>query len=304
MVKKPDDIVLLTQKMDSIPFDLQSFRCIQYSQSPEGLEKLQYDLARALTEMVDPIYRFSVKPRETYEFPNRLLGDSNCLYDFSVFGDFFGVNAAKFTLQLRRYMAGRPAPDILDKSFHGLACGQSVNVSNIPWELRLDAAGNEFANFSLVHSFKESEYKKGASKPALPTIELNYETTDLRGEIGSDARSSSAWISLPTSKDFRKGEKLRLILGTTASTRKKPATKVLIRFLREDDDENEPVGIITPNGISVPDDRVIEVAIPANFAKVRVISIHGGPNPWKRFPLGEDNGLPTLVRVELIASTG
>jgi hypothetical protein len=97
------------------------------------------------------LFHFSLKQGETYQFPHRLLGDLNCLYDLSICGDFFGLDGAKFTLQFRRYVAGRVAPEILDKTYHGLGSGQSVEVPNIPWDLRLDKTGNESANFSLVH---------------------------------------------------------------------------------------------------------------------------------------------------------
>jgi hypothetical protein len=152
MVKKPDEIILLTQDAASVPFDLQSFRCIQYTQSIEGARKLEKDLAKAFKEMVSPIYRFSVRQGETYEFPHRLFGDENCLYDFTVYGDYLGVDAAKLTLQLRRYMAGHPVPESLEKTYHGLEQGHSIKVPNIPWELRLDSPGNAAAEFSLIRA--------------------------------------------------------------------------------------------------------------------------------------------------------
>jgi hypothetical protein len=70
-------------------------------------------------------------------------------------------------------------------------------------------------------------------------------------------------------------------------------------LLRDDDNADEPIGIITPEGITVPESRVVEVIVPADSARVRVISPYGGPNPWKRFPFGERNGSPTLYKVEL-----
>jgi hypothetical protein len=107
MVKNAGEVLLLTQSMASIPFDLQGFRCIQYNSSEEGTRKLKEDLARALKEITSPVYRFVIKPRASIEFSHRLLGDGNCLYDFTVFADFLGVDAAKITLQVRRYVAGK-----------------------------------------------------------------------------------------------------------------------------------------------------------------------------------------------------
>jgi hypothetical protein len=306
VVRKAEDIILLTQNMASVPFDLQSFRCIQYSQGTEGSRKLQEDLARALKEMVNPTYRIHMKQGEAYDFPHKLHGDLNCLYDFSIFGDFLGIDGAKFTLRLRRYSAGNRTPDILPKSYHGLARGQCTKMPNIPWELRLENTGNEAADLTLFRSAVDLANTSVSLKPPAPRDNDLSRTTDLPGEVGSDARSASTWIWLSSRWDLRKGQRLRLILGRPAGPRKKTAKKVVVRFLRDDDDESKPVGVITPTGISVPEDRVLDVAIPADFANVRVISIHGGENPWKRFPLGKNNGLPVLIRAELIefAKTG
>src|SRR5437763_16978958 len=48
MVKQPNQIILLTQNIASVPFDLQSFRCVQYAQTIQGAKKLQEDLRRTL----------------------------------------------------------------------------------------------------------------------------------------------------------------------------------------------------------------------------------------------------------------
>ena len=152
MVKKPEEVVLLTQNMDSVPFDLRPFRCIEYSTGDDGIRKLKEDLARALRDMTTPIYRFSMKQRETYEFPNRLFGEDRCLYDFTIFADFLGVDGSKLTLSLRRYIAGHPSPDVLEPSYIGLGQGQSADLKRIPWQLRLELAGNESAQFSLVRT--------------------------------------------------------------------------------------------------------------------------------------------------------
>jgi hypothetical protein len=121
MVKNAGEVLLLTQSMASIPFDLQGFRCIQYNSSEEGTRKLKEDLARALKEITSPVYRFVIKPRASIEFSHRLLGDENCLYDFTVFADFLDVDAAKITLQVRRYVAGKENAELLEKNLLGIS---------------------------------------------------------------------------------------------------------------------------------------------------------------------------------------
>ncbi len=47
------DVIMITQDMDDIPFDLQHFRVIKYLSNKEGLSKLAEDLKRTILETVD-----------------------------------------------------------------------------------------------------------------------------------------------------------------------------------------------------------------------------------------------------------
>jgi hypothetical protein len=149
--------------------------------------------------------------------------------------------------------------------------------------------------------FRRATLKGGKSGIALVSIGTDTAVM-LQGEIKSDRRSSSSWIALSALRNFRQGQRLRFKLSGSAGARSRPPKQVVIRLLRDDDDESKPIGIITPNGISVPENGVVDLALPADFPKVRVISVHGGPNPWERFPFGGRNGSPRLVTAEVIES--
>jgi len=94
MVKQPKDIILLTQNISAVPFDLQSFRCIQYTQTIQGARKLREDLRRVLGEVAERVHRFQAKQGETFQFASRLFGEDDCLYDFSLGlgAEYFGDN--------------------------------------------------------------------------------------------------------------------------------------------------------------------------------------------------------------------
>lgn len=120
--------------------------------------------------------------------------------------------------------------------------------------------------------------------------------TKLRGEVEFSGRWNSSWITLATPRAFRAGDRLRLTLATG----KKDATTVLVRLLESEQDPNQPLGILTPKGILVPDNRVIEVEVPTNLSEVIQISVHGGTNAWTYF-LGETNGPARLTTAEVAA---
>jgi hypothetical protein len=46
------DVILLTQSMDSVPFDLKALRCIRYDFTPRGVEKLEKALAATIEVLV------------------------------------------------------------------------------------------------------------------------------------------------------------------------------------------------------------------------------------------------------------
>ncbi len=152
MAKQPSKIVLLTQNVGAVPFDLQSFRCIQYAQTIQGAKKLKEDLGRVLGEVTQRVYRFEARQGERHHFSHRLFGEENCLYDFSLKADYIGDDAAKFMLQVRRFVAGVSVPETVCNDAYGVKKGDFVKVPRIPWVLRLDRLAQDSAQFSVVRS--------------------------------------------------------------------------------------------------------------------------------------------------------
>lgn len=114
----------------------------------------------------------------------------------------------------------------------------------------------------------------------------------LTGTIGFSSRWGSGWLDLEVVTDFRKGDRLRLTIGETAD-------RILVRLLPKGVSPDESVGIIG-GVVAVPKNRIVEVALDTDRKGITQISVHGGPNPWGRFPQGSGNGPATLEAVELI----
>lgn len=160
MVKKVDKVILLIQDIETMPFDLNPFRCIVYKQSIAGARKLKADLIMALQEVADlltivkdgttTIYQFRIENGENYKFPKQLFGENNCLYDFDIHGDYIGEDGAKFMLSMTKYIAGRP-PAKSPSEGYGLSRGMKRKVPKIPWELKLEKLAGKVATFHLIH---------------------------------------------------------------------------------------------------------------------------------------------------------
>ena len=48
-------VVLMTQNMDDVPFDLQQFRVIVYEFTPRGMKALEMQLERTIASILDPV---------------------------------------------------------------------------------------------------------------------------------------------------------------------------------------------------------------------------------------------------------
>jgi len=112
------------------------------------------------------------------------------------------------------------------------------------------------------------------------------------GSIGSSPQWGSAWIDLASPVDLEKGEKLRIKLGGSAE-------KVLVRLLPKGASPDADTGIVG-GPISVAQGRIIEIIVLEPKRQIVQITVHGGPNPWGRYPLGAANGPVTVVWAERV----
>ena len=107
---------------------------------------------------------------------------------------------------------------------------------------------------------------------------------------GVSPQWGSGWCDFSTSVAFKKGERLRLAVGGSA-------TKVIVRLLPKGGDPNTTIGVIsTP--FTVPSDRFLVVTMPSAAPAIIQISVHGGKSPWGQYPLGAGNGPATISGVE------
>ena len=111
---------------------------------------------------------------------------------------------------------------------------------------------------------------------------------------GLSGRSSwgAGWIKLDHPVNFNNGDRLRLLIGGTA-------TKILLRLLPKGQSPASSVGIVG-GPIKVPESRIIEVDITQDRKQVVQISVYGGEKPWDKFFLGHGNGPAFIETAEHI----
>jgi len=114
----------------------------------------------------------------------------------------------------------------------------------------------------------------------------------LEGEPGSSPRWGCGWLDLTAPMDFSQGDRLRLKIGGTA-------TRIMVRLLSRGMYPETSAGIVG-GPITVPENRIVNITLETDRREVIQISVHGGPNPFDKFPLGGGNGPATLETAERI----
>jgi hypothetical protein len=149
MVKDVGKVLILTQSMEDVPFDLRPFRCLVYQQTGPGLRHLRTILAASVKEISAAAYSFSVQNGEQFTFPQRLFGPDRCFHDFEITQIWVTQGAAKFFLKENRYVLGKPA-EIVRQDAYGIESGEDIEFAVIPWRLILEETKAQTAHFRVV----------------------------------------------------------------------------------------------------------------------------------------------------------
>jgi hypothetical protein len=149
MAKDLEKVLILTQDMDDVPFDLRHFRCIVYEQSRAGLRQFQRILSSTVKEISEVLYRFSIKESEQYKFPHRLFGPDRCFHDFEITQIWVGANAVKFHMKEYRHILDKPVETVRADSY-GMESGDCIELARTPWQVVLEETHDDMAHFRVV----------------------------------------------------------------------------------------------------------------------------------------------------------
>jgi len=151
MVKNLGNVIILTQSMDDVPFDLRPFRCIVYTQSPGGLKVLRGRIRREVEKLFQETYRFSVALGQQYKFPDKVfgIGEDRCGYDFDLVQLMMIANGAKFRLKVYQHAVGRKTKTVFS-AIEGLKESEGLMLPYTPRRLVLERVSPRMAEFCLL----------------------------------------------------------------------------------------------------------------------------------------------------------
>ncbi len=170
MCKPVEKVILLSQEIESIPFDLRPFRHIVYRTSAQGLRVLSTSLREAVGAVGKKVHRIFLDKQHRGALPDRLMGKDRCLYGFEINAGFDGLNAAKVSLVVTRYvMADKLRSTRVFTGGMGLMLGERTPVRGTDWSIALERTSDGepyFRIFELELSAESTGRVVASKKPS------------------------------------------------------------------------------------------------------------------------------------------
>lgn len=139
MSKPVEKVILLSQAVNEIPFDLRQFRHVVYKPGTAGLNVLSRALSEAVTAVSRPVHRILVDQHGRGALGQKLMGKDHCLYEFRIEGGFGGHRSAKFHLEVIRHIMDKGhRKEIAYSGGMGLKLGERRRIHRLEWEIALE----------------------------------------------------------------------------------------------------------------------------------------------------------------------
>ena len=141
MSKPVEKVILLSQEMATIPFDLKEYRHLAYSRSASGLRSLGRRLGDAAAAVAAPVHRIFVDEKGAGSLADKLMGSDHCLYEFRVGSGFPGYGSTKLYLEVFRHVM--EAERRSERAFGdglGLSLGDRRRIGDLEWDICYEMA--------------------------------------------------------------------------------------------------------------------------------------------------------------------
>ncbi len=148
-VKDIDKVIIVTQDMKFVPFDLRQFRCITYDQSIAGLKKLKEDLVKTFEEVAKDTFRLKIKENRIIPFGKRLVGKENFLYELKFESPFIGHDAIKIQIHFTQLGVDKTRMELETQYLYLSKDKDTDKIQNIPWSVSLLKTDENEAIISL-----------------------------------------------------------------------------------------------------------------------------------------------------------
>ncbi|MEW8333788.1 MAG: hypothetical protein AB2601_18225 [Candidatus Thiodiazotropha sp.] len=151
MVKSVEQVILISQDIDSVPFDLRAFRHILYKTTEDGLSKLRISLEDAVRPIVKGVHRIDVDSSCVGQLAYKIMGRDHYHYGFKVLDGGFGYGSIKFMLRVTKYLA-KGESEVVFEDAYGLSLNETRQIPDTEWSISLENVSEEAASLRIYGS--------------------------------------------------------------------------------------------------------------------------------------------------------
>ncbi len=152
-VKPMNNVIVITQDMKFVPFDLRQFRCIVYEQSISGAKALKRELHNTFKESSNSSFRFGVTEEKSFTFGKKLIGEGNYLYEMNFESPHIGYDAIKLIIKYNRCAVDGPTEKMEEQFLFLSEDKTSEKLKYLNWKIVLNRTEERMAILSLEKMF-------------------------------------------------------------------------------------------------------------------------------------------------------
>lgn len=154
-IKDADKVLLISQNVDELPFDIRQLRCVEYRPSASGMKALKRELQQTF-DVPRNAYRFRLSEGESLTLSERITGRERNLFRLTFTFAFSGSDGIKVRTIYEEVSFDELASDgHYQENYIGR--GHRVELEIVPWTLQLVESGRSAASLLLERNLLRFE---------------------------------------------------------------------------------------------------------------------------------------------------
>lgn len=178
-VKDVSQVLILTQDMSDVPFDIRPFRIMSYA--IDDLPRLKRDLVAAIGAVARESFQMTVEAGSVMESPRKILGLDRWMYSLRIPELYVEPGFAKFRLVVTKAAIGQQDQVVFDDGA-ALEVGESMPLVGVDWSLSLARVDGAEAAFRVTREGARDEVVEDSPLSGKQRVLL--ETIAAAGEHG------------------------------------------------------------------------------------------------------------------------
>lgn len=148
-VKDAEKVLLISQDVGTLPFDLKQMRCVEYRRSAAGIRALKLELIQTFSDMHRDAYRFQLREGETRSLGARLTGEERNIFDLNFRCAHAGREGIKLRVDYQRFSLDDAQRSAESDEFYVGRGERPAELMHVPWSVQFLGSGDGGASLLL-----------------------------------------------------------------------------------------------------------------------------------------------------------